>query len=124
MPITEAVLSQIIGLASDAIIARYRSRNREDYGEFTIRDKSSDSWEVKVRSQSSRGRYLKLKRVSNEKLKLRASADSYKLYDKYLPITEEEWIAFAEYYQSRDSRLLTYLEDVLARLIPKAHMID
>lgn len=124
MPITGVILSQIMGLAGDVIISKYSNRNKEDYGEFTIQDNSSDSWEVKVRSQSSRGRYLKLKRVTSKKLKLRASADGHKLYDEYLPITEEEWIAFAEYYQSRDSRLLTHFKDVLASLTSKAHMID
>ena len=121
---TQQILSQILGLAWKQLLIKFDHKGRQDFGEYSIRDSSHQTWEVKVRTQNNRGRYLKLKRETGKKLKLRASADNYKLYDEYLPITIEEWIAFAAYYTSRDPSLLPYLEATLSNLIPKAHLID
>lgn len=121
---TQQVLMEILGLGWSVIFGKYNHNGRSYIGEFDMMSDSGDRWEVKVRTQSNRGKYLKLKRKTGGKLKLRASADNYKLYDEYLPIQAEEWIAFAEYSQTGNTRLLPYLQYTLSQLTPKAHLID
>jgi hypothetical protein len=88
---------------------------KEEVGEFYLRDRNYRTWEVKVRATGKRGKYLKLKSNLADDT-IRVSADGYKP-GKYLQMRLEEWIAFATYVETRDSRLKPCLEDVLDRLV-------
>jgi len=87
---------------------------KEDLGKFYLQDSNYRTWKVKVRTTGNRGRYLKVK-CKTLGMKRKVSADGYKP-GKYLQIASEEWIAFAVYAETQDSRLLPCIGQVLNRL--------
>jgi hypothetical protein len=86
-------------------------------GELKIQDSSGCLWEIKVRYTGYRGRYLKLQSKSNDKRKIRASADNYKI-GEYISITPTEWEVFLLLVKdSKDKEIYTCAKNILDRLI-------
>lgn len=103
------------GYAVKSIYEDLVHSGKDELGEFYLRDRNYQNWEVKVRITGRRGRYLKLKSNLVDST-IRVSADGYKP-GKYLQMRLEEWMAFAAYVETRDSRLKPCLEEVLDRLV-------
>lgn len=97
---------------------------KDKVGSVLIRDSSCHLWQVKVRATGKRGHYLKIASKVKSSPEIRASVDGYKL-EKYLPITLDEWTAFAifaegkEDWQGRveEKDLYDYVRSILTRLV-------
>ncbi|AFY65886.1 hypothetical protein GEI7407_1392 [Geitlerinema sp. PCC 7407] len=103
------------GYAVKSIYEDLVHSGKKELGEFYLKDGNYITWKIKVRVTGNRGRYLKLKSNLSDDT-IRVSADGYKP-SKYLQMRLEEWMAFAAYVKTRDSRLKSCLEDVLDRLV-------
>lgn len=90
----------------------------KDYMDSVIlQDSSSRLWKIKVRFTGYRGRYLKIRLMSDNSRKLRASADGYK-QGKYLCVKPNEWQVFACLAEGRyNSELHEWAQSILSRLV-------
>ena len=90
----------------------------KDYlGSVMLQDSSSRLWKVKVWFTGYRGRYLKIRLMSDSSRKLRASVDGYKR-GEYLCVTPNEWQIFVRLAEGRhDSELHACAQSILSRLV-------
>ncbi|HEY9873093.1 MAG TPA: hypothetical protein V6D12_06640 [Candidatus Obscuribacterales bacterium] len=84
-------------LNARAIISKtmeFLEDGKKYYGEVSVTDNNHRLWEIKVRYDNNRKRYLKLE-IKDSKKKFRATADNYKPH-KYVKITPKQWSVFYE----------------------------